>query len=270
MTDPNPSRGLRSAILTAALDARPPGYPDPEALPPQAAPYGREVRKLDALLREVTAAQWGTPVVSGMTAHQLVDHLAEHDSWLAGSLRLDPPKTQASTPDRTYLAWREQAFALLRHAVFTPLAGRVDLAGLSMAVGNAYLNRAFETWIHADDIRLAIGRPTDPPPAAHLRVLADLHIRSLPAALRLSGRDRPGHGARIRLTGLVREEWFISLSRDTAADAARPSVTITADALEFCYLAANRRTLEAVPHTVTGDDGVAADLLAAMTFFSDE
>jgi uncharacterized protein (TIGR03083 family) len=136
-----------------------------------------------------------------------------------------------------------------------------------MSVGNAYLNRAFETWIHADDIRLAVGRPTDPPPPTHLRDLADLHIRSLPTALRLSGRDHPGHGARIRLTGAVTEEWFIPLSRAESADA---SVTITADALEFCYLAANRRTPEAVPLTVTGDPGIAADLMAAMTFFSDE
>jgi hypothetical protein len=47
-------------------------------------------------------------------------------------------------------------------------------------------------------------------------------------------------------------------------------VSITADALEFCYLAANRRTPEAVPLTVTGDREIAADLVAAMTFFSDE
>ena len=139
-----------------------------------------------------------------------------------------------------------------------------------MPVAHVYLNRAFETWIHADDIRLATGRPADPPLPEHLRDLADLHIRSLPLALQLSGRDHAGGGARIRLSGAVTEEWFISLSRNTSADAGRPSVSITADALEFCYLAANRRTQEAVPLTMTGDREIAADVLAAMTFFSDE
>lgn len=272
MSDRNPPRGLRPAILTAALNARPAGYPDPEALPPQVVPYGLEVRKLDALLREATANQWDTTVFDGMTAQQLIDHLALHDRWLAGTLRLDPSNADVdrSTPEQSYRAWREQAFALLRHAVFAPLTGRVAFAGLSMPVGNAYLNRAFETWIHADDIRLATGHPADPPLPAHLRDLADLHIRSLPSALQLSGRDHAGRGARIRLTGAVTQEWFISLSRNASADAHRPSVSITVDALEFCYLAGNRRTPEAVPLTVTGDREIAADLLAAMTFFSDE
>jgi uncharacterized protein (TIGR03083 family) len=267
MTEMDP--GLRSSVLAAALEARPAGYPDPEALPPQAAPYGLEVRKLDALLRKATADQWDTTVVGGMTARQLIDHLAGNDRSLAGSLRLDAPDAAGHSPEQTYRAWRDQAFALLRHAVFTPLTGRVDFAGLSMPVGHAFLNRAFETWIHADDIRLATGRPADPPPPAHLRDLADLHIRSLPAALRLSGREHAGRGARIRLTGAVTREWLIPLSRNGSADADRPDVTITADALEFCYLAANRRP-EGVPLTVTGDRAAAADLLAVMTFFSDE
>lgn len=272
MTESDPPRGLRSAILTAALEARPAGYPDPDALPPQAVPYGLEVRKLDELLRDVTTAQWDTTVVGGMTAQRLVDHLAGHDRWLAGSLQLKQPYAEVwgSTPEQSYRVWRDQAFALLRHAVFHPFIDRVDFGGLSMPVGHAYLNRAFETWIHADDIRLATGRPVDPPPPAHLRDLADLHIRSLPTALRLSGRDHPGGGARIRLTGAVTEEWDIPLSREPSDAADRPNVSITADALEFCYLAGNRRSLDAVPLTVTGDGTAAADLLAAMTFFSDE
>jgi len=66
----------------------------------------------------------------------------------------------------------------------------------------------------------------------------------------------------------VAQEWFIGLSGNASGNADRPDVSITADALEFCYLAANRRTPDAVPLTVTGDGEVAADLLAAMTFFS--
>jgi uncharacterized protein (TIGR03083 family) len=251
--------------LTAALDRRPAGFPDPEALPAAAVPYAAEVGKLDRLLREVTAEQWRAKVLGEQTTHGLVEHLSGHDAMLAASLQLAVPA--AST--RPHHAWRDLAFGLLRHALHAPLTGRVDFGGLSMPLRNAYLGRAFETWIHADDIRLAIGRPTDPPRPEHLRDLADLHIRSLPAALRLSGRTPPDRTARVRLTGAFTHDWHIPLSRSAPTDSA-PAVTIAADALEFCYLAANRRAPGTVPMTVTGDQTIADDLLAVMTYFSDE
>ncbi|HET9140999.1 maleylpyruvate isomerase family mycothiol-dependent enzyme [Actinophytocola sp.] len=264
-----PPRTLRSTVLTAALHRRPAGYPDPEALPAEAIPYAAEVRKLDTLLSGVTGSQWHTRTVTGWTARELVDHLSGHDAVLAGALGVDPRPAAPASPQGSHRAWRERAFALLRHAAFTPLTGRVEVFGMPMPVGNAYLGRAFETWIHADDLRLATGRPVRPPSPRHLLPLADLHIRSLPAALKLSGRTRPGRTARIVLTGVLTADWLIALSRDPAGST-EPSVTLTADALDFCYLAANRRTPDAVPLTITGDRALAADLLAVMTFFSDE
>jgi uncharacterized protein (TIGR03083 family) len=251
-------------MLAAALDRRPAGFPDPEALPAAAAPYGAEVGKLDTLLREVTAKQWRAKVLGELTTQRLVDHLTGHDAKLA--LALDMP-VPAAGPSRAHHVWRDMAFGLLRHAVRAPLTGRIEVGGLSMTVRNAYLSRAFETWIHADDIRLAIGRPTDPPHPTHLQALADLHIRSLPTALRLSGRPQPDRTARVRLSGAVTQEWHLPLSRTATTE---PAVTITADALEFCYLAANRRAPGTVPVTVTGDHAIAGDLLAVMTYFSDE
>jgi uncharacterized protein (TIGR03083 family) len=254
-------------VLAAALDRRPAGFPDPEALPAAATPYAAEVAKLDTLLREMTAKQWCTKVLGEQTTHGLVEHLNGHDAKLAASLHLHVPAADPSK--RPHHVWRDLAFGLLRHAVHAPLTDRVEVDGLSMPVRNAYLGRAFETWIHADDIRLAIGRPVDPPRPAHLRDLADLHLRSLPAALRRSGRTPPDRTARVRLTGAFTHEWRIPLSRSAALDS-DPAVTITADALEFCYLAANRRAPGTVPLTVTGDQNIAGDLLAVMTYFSDE
>jgi uncharacterized protein (TIGR03083 family) len=253
--------------LAAALDRRPAGFPDIEALPAAAAPYAAEVGKLDTLLREVTAKQWHTKVLGEQTTQWLVEHLNGHDAKLAAALQLDLPA--ASTSKWPHHVWRDLAFGLLRHALHAPLTDRVEVDGLSMPVRNAYLGRAFETWIHADDIRLAIGRPTDPPYPTHLRALADLHIRSLPAALRLSGRTPPDRTARVRLTGAFTQEWHLPLSRSASADS-EPAVTITADALEFCYLAANRRAPDTVPLAVTGDQAIAGNLLAVMTYFSDE
>lgn len=251
----------RSRVLAAALDRRPAGFPDVEALPAAVAPYAAEVAKLDALLRSVTSRQWGTPVLGALTTKGLVEHLTGNDGKLAAALALAAPTGEA------YDVWRTQAFGLLRHALTCPLADRVEIDGLSLPVQNAYLARAFETWIHADDIRLAIGQCVDPPGSLHLRALADLHIRSLPTALRLSGRVRPDCAVQVRLTGAFTEEWRVPLTR---AASGAPAVTLTADALEFCYLAANRRSPEAVPITVDGDHTIANNLLAVMTFFSHE
>jgi uncharacterized protein (TIGR03083 family) len=245
-----------STVLTAALSRRPSGFPDLEALPPEAVPYGVEVRKLDLLLEKVTPREWRTPVLPGLTTQGLVSHLADNDAKLAVALEV-----------AVSAAWRTQAFALLRCALTVPLSRRVDVDGLSLPVRNAYLARAFETWIHADDIRLATGRPADPPCPSHLRALADLHIRSLPAALKLSGRPRPDRTVLIRLTGAFVREWRIPLSRNASPE---PAVALTADALEFCYLAANRRTPGSVPIAVVGDPLLAENLLAVMTFFSHE
>ena len=268
-----PPRQLRAAVLAAALDRRPAGYPDPQALPVAAAPYAAEVAKFDTLLREITAEEWAVRVLGEMTAKQLVEHLTANDISLAATLQVrasveDPVQ---SPPNPAHRAWRASAFALLRHALGAGLDDVIEMAGLRMPIRSAYLGRAFETWIHGDDIRLRVGRQADPPAPQHLHPLADLHVRSLPIALRLSGRGQPGRSAHVILTGHGGGEWLIPLGAGPAGRSPDgPDVTITADVLEFCYLAANRRSLDAVPHTVTGDPALAADLFAVMTFFSHE
>lgn len=266
-----PPRGLRSVVLAAALDRRPAGYPDPDALPTAAGPYGAEVGKLDSLMRELTADQWGATVSGELTVQQLVEHLTAYDAALASwLLRLAVPGSQAwdDAPHPAHRRWREQAFALLRHAVSVPLDGLVELEGLRMATSSAYLFRAFETWIHADDIRLAMGQPAIPPAPSHLHQLADLHVCALSTALTLSGRAHPGRAARVVLTGDGGGEWIIPLAmRDQAAV---PDLTLTAEALPFCRLAASRGSLDAMPYTVIGDRQLADDLLAVLAYFSHE
>jgi hypothetical protein len=44
-----------------------------------------------------------------------------------------------------------------------------------------------------------------------------------------------------------------------------PDVTVTTDAVEFCYLLGNRRDPDSVPHRVEGDAALAATLLRAAT-----
>jgi hypothetical protein len=44
-----------------------------------------------------------------------------------------------------------------------------------------------------------------------------------------------------------------------------PDVTVTMEAVEFCYLLGNRRDPDSVPHRVEGDPALAATLLRAAT-----
>src|SRR5262249_18557503 len=142
------------------------------------------------------------------------------------------------------------------------------------SAGNASLARAFETWIHADDIRGALGRQPRPPAPEHLAPLADLHVRLLPTALAISGRARPGRSASVRLTGPGGSTWHIPMTPDEPMGPGKPTgppdVTLTADILAYSHAAGSRRDPATVPQSVTGDPALAEDLLAALNAFSDD
>src|SRR5262249_49340897 len=149
-----------------------------------------------------------------------------------------------------------------------PLDTGVVLFGLPLSAGNAYLARAFETWIHADDIRGALGRQPRPPAPEHLTPLADLHVRLLPTALAISGPARPGRSANIRPPGPGGPSWHTRMAPGDPPGP--PDVTITADILAYCQAAGSRRDPATVPQSVTGDPALAEDLLAVLTTFSDD
>jgi hypothetical protein len=96
---------------------------------------------------------------------------------------------------------------LLRH-----LAARQPAAGPDAALG-----QAFETWIHADDVRAALGRPPRPPGPAHLHGVLTMGVRLLPPALRALGVERPGRAVALRLEGPGGRELDGAARRDRPA-----------------------------------------------------
>ena len=123
----------------------------------------------------------------------------------------------------------------------------------------ALVQRGFETWIHADDIRTAMGRSTEPPPPDQLKLIAGLGASLLPRALRAAGRSHPGHTARLILTGTASGEWSIPLDPETTPGP--PAITVRADTEGFCRLLANRHDPRTFPHQAEGDPALVADLL---------
>lgn len=257
-----PPPDLRDAVLSAALRVRTPNVVPANA--PLADAYADQIDRLDRLLASLTPAQWNAPVARHGSVRQMVAHLAGNDAMLAADVGL-PTITGAQTAAaQLHRQWRMQAQALARYTSSREalLRREVRLAGTRPARGPAHaalVQRGFETWIHADDIRTVTGSPAEPPRPHQLKLIADLGASLLPRALRAAGRSHRDHTARLVLTGAASGEWSIPLDPDTAPGP--PAVTVRADMEDFCRLLANRHDPRTFPHQAEGDRALAADLL---------
>ncbi|MGW7379886.1 maleylpyruvate isomerase family mycothiol-dependent enzyme [Streptomyces sp. NPDC054794] len=261
-------------VLSAALTRRP-AAPRVAA---HAAPYAAAVSGLTALLPEAEG-RWGTPVVHDWDAHATVAHLLAADEHLALLLGLDarvpPSRTEklgwvrawerrtadviahehGRTPEETVAAWSAQARELLA----TPealdrdrdpeRAGRaVTLTGVRLPVADHFLVRAFETWIHTDDLGRALGLNVPPPPEEHLGQLVRLAVRILGTAL--------GPGApRVLLTVTGGDAWVLG----SESEPVRAELTL--DPVDFCLLVGGRQAPREVPRRETGDTGAVSAVL---------
>ncbi|MCW7942450.1 MDMPI N domain containing protein [Streptomyces hygroscopicus] len=305
---------LRTRVLESCLDRRPPRIPVPE----WAAPYDAEAARLDALLQDIGDAEWHTPVrlrwfdgtaptSRRTTVAGVIAHLLSVDGLVARALGLnDPlgnPAAQAATPEgRTEaywrgsyfpptrgvrVPWREQTHNLVRTACVTGEASEtlaVPYGGFGLPLHDAMLDRAFECWVHAEDIADAIDYPYGPPAPRHLNRMIDLGARMLPAAL--AARRRAGHAARGRTRHLVPAgepgrtvrleiegagggEWLIALDSPGAVASAEHEVAhVALDGVEFCRLAAGHVPPEEAAAGQVGDREAIKDLLFAAASLS--
>ncbi|MFE5916273.1 maleylpyruvate isomerase family mycothiol-dependent enzyme [Streptomyces sp. NPDC056468] len=254
--------------LSLALRTRP-------AVLAHVAPYAAAVAGLKVLLPEL-AGRWTTPVVHDWDAHATVAHLLAADEHLAARLgagsRVRPSPAEegprwedawnrrtaeviahehSRTPDETVADWAAQADELLGapEAHDAELAARaVTLMGLRLPVAEHFLVRAFETWIHSDDIGRALGLTVPPPPEQHLGQLIRLAVRILGLSL---GPTAPP--VLFSVTG--GEEWVLG-SEDEPVQA-----ELTLDPLDFCLLIGGRRSPQTVPRGTTGDAAAAQNVL---------
>jgi uncharacterized protein (TIGR03083 family) len=291
-----PPRGLGESVLDAALSARTAGRPVDEP-PPITAVEGfrRAVASFDALLASLDDEDWHRPAVRDLDVQGLVGHLTgvEHD-FLDGMRDPDGAQAQANhvastdpmaaaqqgrPSSETYDEWRATVAETLdavteldatatktETETETRLGGMAALHSLRMPLASLLVARAFELWTHEEDIRRATGRDLQAPDAATLRLMTDLGMALVPAAMAHSNRSHDRRWARIVLTGPGGGTWQTAL--DPVASTVSPEgpldVRIVLDAVEFCRLVANRvdpATLQAV---VTGDGALASDLFASV------
>ncbi len=167
----------------------------------------------------------------------------------------------------TLALWRESVDALQSWASEPANQdATVQWLGADIPLLDVLTIRAFESWIHADDIRRAIGQPLASPPVEHLTIMSDFSGRTTGFGLLMAGRSRPGKTARLVLTGDGGGDWLIAMGGgDVAATA---DVTLTADVVDWCRLVGERIAPADLDCTIEGDADLGNDLLVAASAFA--
>ncbi|MCV2490782.1 maleylpyruvate isomerase family mycothiol-dependent enzyme [Geodermatophilus sp. YIM 151500] len=272
--------GLRERVLDASRRARPPGRALPET--PDISPVEVFERAADAFAGALSAlddAHWRRPVLRDLDVQGLVGHLIGVEDDVRRALAGDPAVAAADhvastqptavgqsgrAPASTRRDWRRSAdrtLALLRDA---DPDGPVALHGLHLPLGALLVVRAFELWTHENDVRAAVGLPGSVPDPSALRRMSDLAVRLLPV-----GVARVGTGTSVPvdlhlvLTGPGGGTWDVTFGRPAdQGSGGGEGVTIVADTVGFCRLAANRIRPDQLAPFVSGAVAHADRILA--------
>jgi len=306
------SGALRHQVLDWCLARRPAERPVPGWAAPYAAETAKLDALLRDLgpaeWQEVAELPWSGGVERWRAAEVLC-HLAAVDGYLTPALglpdpvggtalrvpvqgaggRVPPQGRPAGVLERTHDliaehgarptgevhgVWRRQSHALVRAAALGADADTpVDYGFALLPLADAFLDRAFECWIHGDDLARAVDYPYAPPAPHHLQQLIGLAARTLPyvlASLRpaaaLSGAGRP-RVLKLVIDGPAAGQWLIPLDGPDSPEA-DPVAEVVVDGLEFCYLAAAHRNPDHVPTGQHGDRDAIRELLNALPLLS--
>ncbi len=268
--------GLRERVLAASLQARAAGWPEPAAPQISAAEaFSRTAEAFYGMLLTLRDEDWEKPALRGLDVQGLVGHLTGVEEDMHRALAGDPEVAAASHVESTQPAAARQARrsaartrgewrrAADRTSDLVRAAGdpgeQVAVHGMRLPLGLLLIVRAFELWVHDNDIRWAVGLPPSAPDPSALRLMADAVVRLLPHAAARTGLREPT-SVHLVLTGPGGGTWDIPIGQGPPAPAA---VAIVAECAGFCRLVANRVTPADLDLHITGDPARAADVLTA-------
>jgi len=265
-----PAPELRARVLAAAIAARPAGdaYEDGEAHESSEARrlgelYHGQVADLDRLLSGLSQPQWLLPSGPHRSVRDLIVHLHGSDGLVAAVAGIDAPVDRRASGSDDQLRWRRQAGAIID--VVTRRGARlldrpVRLAGraaIRRPLREALVQRGFETWIHAEDVRAALDLPPRTPAGEQLADIVEFALPLLPLAMETAGRGRPGQAIRLLLTGSGGGTRTVDLSPVAGAVVAE----IAMSAQQFCRLLAGRLHPPFTDVRIDGDIGAVDDFL---------
>ncbi|WP_306213810.1 maleylpyruvate isomerase family mycothiol-dependent enzyme [Actinoplanes sp. RD1] len=253
-----PAPGLRDRVLAAARAARPAGGRSLTDF------YRAQVAELDGLLAGLSLPLWQLPSRPHRSVRRLMMHLYGNDELVAAAAGLDTPPLGTGAPAAdVHRRWRRQAGALIERMDRTDgrlLERPVRLAGrrvVERPLREALVQRGFETWIHAEDVRRVLHLPPRDPGAEQLADIVTFALRLLPGALAAAGRAHAGQAIHLVLTGPGGGTRTVALAPGARTDVV---ARIELPAAAFCRLLAGRISAPAV--TVGGDTTAADDFLA--------
>ncbi len=275
------SERLRRRVLEASIDARAQGRPgEPAEHIDGAETLRRTVGVLDALLGALGTDEWSRPALRDLDAQGLVGHLIGVETSFLAALDGDASAGQADhvaatqpsalgqadrDPSETLEEWRRLTARGLERAGEEPPDRVVTFYGVELPLDQLLVIRAFEMWIHDEDIRRATGRTLLAPDSARLARMTELAIALLPAGMARADRVRPGR-VRLVLTGSGGGTWDVSLDGapdgPAAPEAARWDSRVIVDSTAFCRIVGNREDRAGAEAVVDGDDHLASDVFA--------
>ncbi|HEX4701583.1 MAG TPA: TIGR03084 family metal-binding protein [Pseudonocardiaceae bacterium] len=223
-----------------------------------------EGAELDATVAALDDDGWRTPTpADGWTIAHQVAHLAWTDR-VALLAATDPDRFAAEVavaaadptnfvdnaaaegaalPPKTLLTgWRHGRTALVDALAGVPPGTKLPWFGPTMSAASMATARMMETWAHGQDVADTLGITRLP--TARLRHVAHIGVRTVGFAFAVHGKQAP-QPFRVELTGPGGESW--TWGPDDTPD------RITGPALDFCLLVTQRRYLDDLDLTVTGD-----------------
>ena len=173
---------------------------------------------------------------------------------------------RSESPSHVADRWVHAARRLAALGANLPADMPVAVNDVPTSVRGMFVLRTFEVWTHHDDVCRATGRPLSILDAARLSLMSSELVNVLPFALAARGTARPGKSVRIVFTG--DGGGVFDQTMDVGSSLGVPDAVITASALDFCRLAANRLTPTELPANVEGDRELVGLVLAAAGAFA--
>ena len=282
-TEMSPPGELRAAVLGAALRRRAPGRPvdPPRPVTPREA-FDRTIDDFARLLAGLGDDEWNR------SAHEehgrvrdLVAHLVGVEALCVGWLGPDRPADALVELD--HVAATRPVVDALAGVAPAVLAQRWEAAARAVAaaaregdqqrpvhfhdlVGDPdalLVIRTFELWAHGMDIALATDRPLPMLDDERMALLSSRLMASVPALVAYRGVPVANAQVRFVLTGPAGGCYDVALGENPST-----RLTVVADAVQLCRVAARRLPAEKLDVDVVGDDQLATTLLSAVDAFA--
>ena len=280
----SPPPDLRAETLAQALGRRPAGRAADGVTPCEPLEgFARTVADLHELLQSLSDDEWNAPAhgdhgrVRDVVAHLVgVERLSTR--WLLAET--DMPvlldhvvatrdvvdELSAVEPAEIARQWHEAALDAAAAAASGDRARQVTWHDLSLSITGLLITRTFELWAHAMDISAATGRPLLRLDPERMATLSSRLMAVVPMALAYRRSTAPGRTARFVLTGAAGGCYTVPLH--PGAELGEPDVTVVADAVDLCRVAARRLRPDELGATIEGDRRLADLVLAGLDAFA--